>query len=95
MQNNKSKKVIKKAEPIFWVCFNNLFCDLFNKFILFEPFPFNKMTKNIVIVGGGFAGTGVANALEKALAKSNDQEHRIILVEKVCYIACFYFIYNT
>lgn len=53
------------------------------------------MTKNIVIVGGGFAGTGVANALEKALAKSNDQEHRIILVEKVCYIACFYFIYNT
>lgn len=53
------------------------------------------MTKNIVIVGGGFAGIGVANALEKALAKSNDQEHRIILVEKVCYIAFLYFIYNT
>ncbi|CEP11943.1 hypothetical protein [Parasitella parasitica] len=40
------------------------------------------MTKNIVIVGGGFAGTAVAGALEKALAKSNDQEYRIILVEK-------------
>lgn len=40
------------------------------------------MTKNIVIVGGGFAGIGVANALEKALAKSDDQEHRIILIEK-------------
>ncbi|KAI8644128.1 hypothetical protein BD408DRAFT_384302 [Parasitella parasitica] len=40
------------------------------------------MTKNIVIIGGGFAGITVAGALEKALAKSNDQEHRIILVEK-------------
>jgi NADH dehydrogenase FAD-containing subunit len=40
-------------------------------------------TKNIVIVGGGFAGIQLANALEKALVKSNDQEHRIILVEKV------------
>ncbi|CAO3637012.1 unnamed protein product [Mucor fragilis] len=39
------------------------------------------MTKNIVIVGGGFAGIGVGNALEKSLAASNDQEHRIILVE--------------
>jgi hypothetical protein len=53
------------------------------------------MTKNIVIVGGGFAGIGVANALEKALAKSNDQEHRIILIEKVFYIACLYFNYDT
>lgn len=42
------------------------------------------MTKNIVIVGGGFAGTAVANALEKSLAASNDQEHRIILIESVC-----------
>lgn len=41
------------------------------------------MTKNIVIVGGGFAGIGVGNALEKSLAASNDQEHRIILVEPV------------
>ncbi|KAL9548220.1 hypothetical protein MBANPS3_005782 [Mucor bainieri] len=41
------------------------------------------MTKNIVIVGGGFAGTAVANALEKSLAAANDQEHRIILVESV------------
>lgn len=39
--------------------------------------------KNIVIVGGGFAGTQVANALEKALVKSNDKDHRIILIEKV------------
>ncbi|KAL7326626.1 hypothetical protein PS15p_208931 [Mucor circinelloides] len=39
------------------------------------------MTKNIVIVGGGFAGTAVANALEKSLAASNDQEHRLILIE--------------
>ncbi|CAO3610137.1 unnamed protein product [Mucor hiemalis] len=38
--------------------------------------------KNIVLVGGGFAGIGTANALEKALLKSNDQDHRIILVEK-------------
>lgn len=41
------------------------------------------MTKNIVIVGGGFAGTAVANALEKSLAASNDQEHRLILIESV------------
>lgn len=42
--------------------------------------------KNIVIVGGGFAGTQVAKALEKQLIKSKDQECRIILVEKVYYI---------
>lgn len=41
--------------------------------------------KNIVIVGGGFAGTQVANELEKQLIKANDQECRIILVEKVMY----------
>lgn len=39
--------------------------------------------KNIVIVGGGFAGTQIASALEKILGKVNDKEHRIILVEKV------------
>jgi NADH dehydrogenase FAD-containing subunit len=39
--------------------------------------------KNIVIVGGGFAGVAIVNALEKALAKSNDKDYRIILVEKV------------
>ncbi|KAI9366668.1 hypothetical protein BD770DRAFT_311508 [Pilaira anomala] len=38
--------------------------------------------KNIVIVGGGFAGTQVANELEKQLIKANNQECRIILVEK-------------
>lgn len=43
----------------------------------------NMTVKNIVIVGGGFAGVGLANALEKALTKSNDKDHRIILVEKV------------
>lgn len=41
------------------------------------------MSNNIVIVGGGFAGTQLANALEKSLAKSNDTKHRIILIEKV------------
>lgn len=39
--------------------------------------------KNIVIVGGGFAGTQVAKDLEKQLVKLKDQECRIILVEKV------------
>ncbi|KAG2193861.1 hypothetical protein INT47_010006 [Mucor saturninus] len=38
--------------------------------------------KNIVIVGGGFAGTQLATALEKILTKVNDKEFRIILVEK-------------
>ncbi|KAI8076153.1 hypothetical protein BDF21DRAFT_422715 [Thamnidium elegans] len=38
--------------------------------------------KNIVIVGGGFAGTQVAKALEKQLVKLKDEECRIILVEK-------------
>jgi NADH dehydrogenase FAD-containing subunit len=41
------------------------------------------MVKNIVIVGGGFAGTQVASALEKALVKANNQAYRIILIEKV------------
>jgi NADH dehydrogenase FAD-containing subunit len=41
------------------------------------------MSNNIVIVGGGYAGTQIAKALEKQLAKSNDTKHRIILVEKV------------
>lgn len=36
--------------------------------------------KNIVIVGGGYAGIQTANSLEKALTKSNDKDHRIILV---------------
>ncbi|KAI8354572.1 hypothetical protein EDC96DRAFT_466141 [Choanephora cucurbitarum] len=41
------------------------------------------MVKNIVIIGGSFAGTQTAIALEKALSKANDQEHHIILIEKV------------
>lgn len=40
-------------------------------------------TNNIVIIGGGFAGISIANALEKALAKTKDTKHRIILIEKV------------
>lgn len=43
------------------------------------------MSNNIVIVGGGFAGTQLAKALEKHLTKSNDTKHRIILIEKVSY----------
>lgn len=46
--------------------------------------------KNIVIVGGGFAGISLASALEKALTKSNDKDHRIILVEKVQKLNQFY-----
>ncbi|KAG1146352.1 hypothetical protein G6F36_015042 [Rhizopus arrhizus] len=38
--------------------------------------------KNIVIVGGGFAGVETANVLEKELARSNDSQYRIILIEK-------------
>lgn len=39
--------------------------------------------KNIVILGGGFAGVGVARGLEKELADARDAQYRIILVEKV------------
>lgn len=39
--------------------------------------------KNIVIVGGGFAGVETANVLEKELTRSNDSQYRIILIEKV------------
>lgn len=53
------------------------------------------MTKNIVIVGGGFAGTKVANNLEKALAKANDQEFRIVLVEKVDKVYTYTLIFYT
>ncbi|KAG1039564.1 hypothetical protein G6F43_012470 [Rhizopus delemar] len=38
--------------------------------------------KNIVIVGGGFAGVETANVLEKELTRSNDSQYRIILIEK-------------
>lgn len=58
---------------------------VFNLYVVnIIPFIFYlfKM-KNIVIVGGGFAGTQVAKALEKQLVKLKDQECRIILVEKV------------
>jgi NADH dehydrogenase FAD-containing subunit len=41
------------------------------------------MVKNIVIIGGGFAGVAVASGLEKQLDKSGDKDHRIILIEKV------------
>jgi NADH dehydrogenase FAD-containing subunit len=41
--------------------------------------------KNIVIVGGGFAGVETANVLEKELTRSNDSQYRIILIEKVRY----------
>lgn len=39
--------------------------------------------KNIVILGGGFAGVGVARGLEKELADARDDQYRIILIEKV------------
>ncbi|CEG63917.1 hypothetical protein RMATCC62417_00983 [Rhizopus microsporus] len=38
--------------------------------------------KNIVILGGGFAGVGVARGLEKELADARDDQYRIILIEK-------------
>ncbi|KAI9483154.1 MAG: hypothetical protein EXX96DRAFT_132021 [Benjaminiella poitrasii] len=38
--------------------------------------------KTVLIVGGGFAGTHLSKSLEKALFKLNDEEHRIILIEK-------------
>lgn len=51
------------------------------------------MVKNIVIIGGGFAGVAVASGLEKQLDKSGDKDHRIILIEKVIWwwsIKCKY-----
>ena len=53
------------------------------------------MTKNIVIVGGGYAGVMIANSLEKALTKAKDQEYRIILVEKVNKMYKDTLIFNT
>lgn len=37
--------------------------------------------QNIIILGGGYAGVGVARALEKRIANNNN--YRIILIEKV------------
>lgn len=42
-----------------------------------------SFNKNIVIVGGGAAGVKACTDLEKALIKTNDTIHRIILIETV------------
>lgn len=39
------------------------------------------MVKNIVIVGGGYAGVMLATKLERSIAKC--QDYRIIMIEKV------------